>query len=51
MITGVGGDELFGNYSNVVTFKQAFPQITSFDAAAYTLTMYGGAPKAAKHQN
>ena len=33
MITGVGGDELFGNYSNAVTLKQASPRLASFDAA------------------
>lgn len=48
MITGVGGDELFGNHSNAVTLKQAFPQITSFDAATYTPTMYGGGTKSSK---
>ena len=45
MITGVGGDELFGNYSNAETFKQACPQVASFDAVAYVHNMYGGGAK------
>lgn len=45
MITGVGGDELFGNYSNAVTLKQSSPLLASFDAATYIHTMYGGGAK------
>jgi len=42
MITGVGGDEMFGNYSNAMKMRRTFPGRQFFDTQYYIDLMYRG---------
>jgi len=45
IMTGIGGDELFGNYSNALRYQKYFPNNKNFNMKNYIELMYNGVDK------